>query len=118
MRLTKLLVQTPFEDAGAIADGPGLSTRQLIFDYFAGEIFHKADVRAQQFLLHTAYLPEMTAGIARELSGDSATDELLASLTRNNYFVTLRETSFGTLRKANKKPWRVGWSSRIPRKSG
>ena len=78
--------------SGAIADGPGLPTRQLIFDYFAGEIFHKADVRAQQFLLHTAYLPEMTAGIARELSGDSATDELLASLTRNNYFVSLRET--------------------------
>ena len=78
--------------SGAIADGPGLPTRQLVFDYFAGEIFHKADVRAQQFLLHTAYLPEMTAGIARELSGDPATEELLASLTRNNYFVTLRET--------------------------
>ena len=78
--------------SGAIAEAPGLPTRQLIFDYFAGEIFHKADVRAQQFLLHTAYLPEMTTRIARELSGDPGTDELLASLTRNNYFVSLRET--------------------------
>ena len=78
--------------SGAIADAPGLPTRQLVFDYFAGEIFHKAEVRAQQLLLHTAYLPEMTARIARELSGDPGTDELLASLTRNNYFVTLRET--------------------------
>ena len=43
--------------AGAIAEPPGLPTRQLVFDYLAGEIFHKADVRAQQFLLHTAYLP-------------------------------------------------------------
>ena len=32
--------------SGAIAEAPGLPTRQLIFDYFAGEIFHKADVRA------------------------------------------------------------------------
>jgi LuxR family maltose regulon positive regulatory protein len=78
--------------SGAIAEAPGLPTRKLIFDYFAGEIFHKADVRAQQFLLHTAYLPEMTTRIARELSGDPGTDELLASLTRNNYFVSLRET--------------------------
>ena len=49
-------------------------------------------MRAQQFLLHTAYLPEMTTRIALELCGDPGTDELLASLTRNNYFVTLRET--------------------------
>jgi len=78
--------------SGAIADAPGLPTRQLVFDYFAGEIFNKADVRAQQLLLHTAYLPEMTTRMARELSGDPGTDELLASLTRNNYFVTVRET--------------------------
>ena len=36
--------------AGAIAEAPGLPTRQLVFDYIAGEIFHKADVRAQQIL--------------------------------------------------------------------
>ena len=78
--------------AGAIAEPPGLPTRQLVFDYFAGEIFHKADVRAQQFLLHTAYLPEMTARMALEISGDPGTGELLASLTRNNYFVSMRET--------------------------
>jgi len=78
--------------SGAIAEPPGLSTPQLVFDYFAGEIFDKADVRVQQFLLHTAYLPEMTTRIARELSGDPGTDELLASLTRNNYFVSVRDT--------------------------
>ena len=79
--------------SGAIAEPPGLPTRQLVFDYFAGEIFHKADVRAQQFLLHTAYLPEMTTRIARELSGDPGTGELLASLTRNNYFVSCAKHS-------------------------
>jgi ATP/maltotriose-dependent transcriptional regulator MalT len=78
--------------AGAITEAPQLATPQLVFDYFAGEIFHKADVRAQQLLLHTAYLPEMTAEIALELSGDPGTEELLASLSRNNYFVTVRDT--------------------------
>lgn len=78
--------------SGSITDNPGLRTQQLIFDYFAGEIFHKADVRGQQFLLHTAYLPEMTLRIARELSGDPGSDEILATLTRNNYFVSMRET--------------------------
>src|SRR5688572_20628714 len=78
--------------AGTITEPAGLLERRLVFDYFAGEIFHKADVRAQQFLLHTAYLPEMTTRIALELSGDPGTGELLASLTRNNYFVSVRET--------------------------
>jgi LuxR family transcriptional regulator, maltose regulon positive regulatory protein len=78
--------------AGAMTAPPQLATPQLVFDYFAGEIFHKADVRAQQFLLHTAYLPEMTSAIALELSGDAGTPELLASLSRNNYFVSVRDT--------------------------
>jgi len=78
--------------SGSIAEPPGLSTRQLVFDYFAGEIFQKSDARTQQFLLHTAYLPEMTTQIARELSGDAGTGELLADLNRNNYFVSVRDT--------------------------
>lgn len=77
---------------GAIAEPPGLSTRQLVFDYLAGEIFQKSDARTQQFLLHTAYLPEMTTRIARELSGDADTGALLADLNRNNYFVSVRDT--------------------------
>jgi ATP/maltotriose-dependent transcriptional regulator MalT/DNA-binding SARP family transcriptional activator len=78
--------------SGAIAEPPGHASRQLVFDYLAGEIFQKSDARTQQFLLHTAYLPEMTAAMARELSGDAGTQELLAGLNRNNYFVSLRDT--------------------------
>jgi len=78
--------------SGSIAEPPGLTSRQLVFDYLAGEIFQKSDERTQQFLLHTAYLPEMTTRIARELSGDENTGALLADLNRNNYFVTVRET--------------------------
>jgi ATP/maltotriose-dependent transcriptional regulator MalT len=79
--------------SGAMTEPPGLSTRQLVFDYLAGEIFQKSNARTQQFLLHTAYLPEMTTAIARELTGDEGTGELLAGLARNHYFVTLRDTA-------------------------
>jgi LuxR family transcriptional regulator, maltose regulon positive regulatory protein len=79
-------------EQGKVSDPPGSSSRQLVFDYLAGEIFQKSDSRTQQFLLHTAYLPEMTAAIARGLSADEATEELLAGLHRNNYFVSLRDT--------------------------
>jgi LuxR family maltose regulon positive regulatory protein len=78
--------------SGAMAEPPGLSTRQLVFDYLAGEIFQKSDARTQQFLLHTAYLPEMTTSMTRELSGDADSGELLADLNRNNYFVSVRDT--------------------------
>jgi ATP/maltotriose-dependent transcriptional regulator MalT len=79
--------------SGAMAEPPGLSTRQLVFDYLAGEIFQKSNARTQQFLLHTAYLPEMTTAIARELTGDEGSGELLAGLSRNHYFVTVRDTA-------------------------
>jgi len=79
-------------EQGKISDPPGSSSRQLVFDYLAGEIFQKSDARTQQFLLHTAYLPEMTTAMARELSGDEGTGELLAGLNRNNYFVSVRDT--------------------------
>jgi ATP/maltotriose-dependent transcriptional regulator MalT/DNA-binding SARP family transcriptional activator len=79
-------------EQGKVSDPPGSSSRQLVFDYLAGEIFQKSDARTQQFLLHTAYLPEMTTAIARALGGDEGTAELLAGLNRNNYFVSVRDT--------------------------
>ncbi len=77
---------------GPIADAPDLATRQLVFDYLAGEILQKSDARTQEFLLHTAHLAQMTTTLAQELSGDAGAGDTLARLHRDNYFVTLRET--------------------------
>jgi len=77
---------------GPIAQAPDLSTRQLVFDYLAGEIFQKSNERIQKFLVQTAYVPKMTARIAIELSGDADAAQLIAELHRFNYFVSLRET--------------------------
>jgi len=66
---------------------------QLVFDYLAGEIFQKADERTRALLLSTAYLPRMTADMARALSGQQDAGPRLADMHRNNYFVMLMQAS-------------------------
>jgi ATP/maltotriose-dependent transcriptional regulator MalT len=77
--------------SGTIADTPDLSTSQLVFDYLAGEIFQKTDIGTQELLLNTAYVAQMSAGMAQELSGNERAGRILAELHRNNYFVALRQ---------------------------
>ena len=76
---------------GTIADAPDLATSQLVFDYLAGEIFQKTDAGTQEFFLRTAYLAQMTAGMAQAITGDERAGRILADLHRNNYFVALRQ---------------------------
>lgn len=73
---------------GKTAEPPASSVPQVIFDYLAGEIFEKFETDTQRFLLCTAYLPQMTANAARELSQYPEAEALLLNLTRNDYFVT------------------------------
>ena len=68
-----------------------LSTPQLVFDYLAGEIFQKADPRVQDLLLATAYLPQMTAAMAAELTGHGDAGAILAHLHQHNYFMSLKQ---------------------------
>ncbi len=71
-------------DARADFDAP-----QLVFDYLAGEIFQKADEHTRVLLLSIAYLPRMTADMARALAGQEDAGARLADMHRNNYFVML-----------------------------
>jgi ATP/maltotriose-dependent transcriptional regulator MalT/DNA-binding SARP family transcriptional activator len=68
-------------------------TPQLVFDYLAGEIFQKADAHTRALLLSIAYLPRMTANMARALSGLEDAGARLAEMHRNNYFVMLIQAS-------------------------
>ena len=87
--LILMLEQTPASDSPAApAD---LSTPQLVFDYLAGEIFQKTDMRTQELLLTTAFLPQMTVDMARSVSGQENAGERLAHLYRNNYFMTVKQ---------------------------
>ena len=77
--------------AGTMAGGLDFSTHKLVFDYLAGEIFQKTDARTRELLLRTAYLPQMSATVAQQASGDEDAGAVLAELHRNNYFVALRQ---------------------------
>lgn len=58
-----------------------------IFDYFAGELFDKAEENIREFLLKTAFSPAMTADLARALTGLADTGHILSLLRRNHIFI-------------------------------
>lgn len=63
---------------------------QDIFDYFAIEVFSKADNETQELLLKTAILPAMTVQMAEDLTGIKSVRQILSWLERNHYFVEKR----------------------------
>ncbi len=58
-----------------------------IFEYFASEIFLKADPEVQDFLLKTSFLPTMTAQMAETLTGIETAAQILTGLDKTNYFI-------------------------------
>ncbi|HEY6011429.1 MAG TPA: BTAD domain-containing putative transcriptional regulator [Nitrospirota bacterium] len=61
-----------------------------LFDYFANEIFEKADKDIRDFLLRTAFLPKMDPTMAEQVTGDPDAGRKLAYLSRNHYFTERR----------------------------
>jgi ATP/maltotriose-dependent transcriptional regulator MalT/DNA-binding SARP family transcriptional activator len=80
-----LTEQSRTEEKGSHFSGEDSAT--AIFDYFAGEIFGKTDSEVQTFLLKSAFLPTMTAGMANEVTGLHSAGRILADLTRRHYFI-------------------------------
>jgi len=62
------------------------SQQELVFDYFASEVFQHLDVKLQSFLLKTALLPKFTASMANQLTGQHNAAQLLSKLTNEHYF--------------------------------
>ena len=62
------------------------STPQVLFDYFAGEIFGRMAPQAQDLLLRAAFLPSMAAPRVVQLAGAAHADRVLGELARSNYF--------------------------------
>lgn len=73
------------------AAGPDLAAgdrrgTEAIFDYFAAEIFKRAEPDTQRLLLRTAHLSRFTVAMAERLSGLPETGRILADLHREHYF--------------------------------
>jgi len=79
---------------GRASAAPPKPSSKVLFDYFAGEIFKKADPSVQTVLLHTAFLPRVTEAMAVALTGQPAAGEVVAALHEQNYF-TNKQASDG-----------------------
>lgn len=74
-----------------VVDGTRHTSRQAVFDYFAGEVFDRSDATVRQLWLRTAVLPRFTIEQARTLSGVRDAGSLLDTLHRRHLFVERRE---------------------------
>ncbi|MHB8111350.1 MAG: BTAD domain-containing putative transcriptional regulator [Syntrophorhabdaceae bacterium] len=57
-----------------------------VFDYFAGEVFEKAEKEVQDFLLKTSLLPTLSVPLAEKFTGAVNAENILSMLNRRNYF--------------------------------
>jgi LuxR family maltose regulon positive regulatory protein len=86
-----LLLEGSRRDEGAT---PGaVAGRDALFDYFAAQIFAKLPRMTQEFLVATAYLPQVPVSIARELTGNENTGTILEDLYRRHLFTHRRAGS-------------------------
>ncbi len=74
----------------AVAEMPSTFTPQIIFDYLAGEIFKDFDPATQYFLLRTACLPQLTASLAKDLTGDDSAAATLSRMATHDYFIAVK----------------------------
>ena len=80
---------------GAHAGAAGSETlhgdgAQVLFDYFAAEVFARRPERTRLFLLQTALLPSFTVDMAERLTGHAGTRALLTDLVRQHHFTETR----------------------------
>jgi len=68
----------------------GLDDLDRVFRYFAAQILDHLEPDTQAFLLETAYLPTLSAGMARELTGNPDAERILDELYRRHLFVHRR----------------------------
>lgn len=78
---------------GSGADSAGES-REVLFEYFAGQIFRSLDADTRDALMGLALLPRATAADAARLTGSPGAGALLERLYRSRLFVDRRGEHF------------------------
>jgi len=92
--LVLMLEQT--EDAAPVSAAT-YKTPDVLFEYFAAEVFDKTDPDTRAMLLQSVFLPSMTARAVATLTGERRAGRILNHLNRNNFFTSrydLPETAY------------------------
>ncbi len=66
---------------------------EIIFDYFASEIFQKIGKETQNILAQTALFPSLTPAMVKKLTGIHNGDRILSNLNKNNFFIERRKSN-------------------------
>ncbi|MCK9420810.1 MAG: hypothetical protein M0R70_15750 [Nitrospirae bacterium] len=66
--------------------------QERIFQYFVAEVFDHLEKKTRDFLLKTAYLPILSASIARTITGINNAEQILSDLNHRNFFTTKHTT--------------------------
>jgi LuxR family maltose regulon positive regulatory protein len=69
------------------------SAREVLFEYFAGELFDRLDARTRSLLLRTAPLPQFTAAMAVALGEEPEAAAVLERLQQGAHFLLCRPGS-------------------------
>jgi hypothetical protein len=78
----------------AAGDGAaGAEGRVATFDYFAGEVFERAEPATRRVLLEAALLDAPTGELVAEVTGDRAAGRLLGALARRGLFTVRHESA-------------------------
>ncbi len=75
---------------GPAPGDPERRAPEEVFDYFANELFDRAEPQIRDFLLKTAFLPKITIGAASKLTGFREAERVLTQLYHDNYFTEKR----------------------------
>ena len=84
------LLLTNLSRGGTVASFEGSASKDVIFDYFAGELFDRADAATQDLLLRTALFPQFDVGMAEAISGNRRAGITLEYLYRQHFFTERR----------------------------
>jgi len=74
-------------------DTPAQAVTEILFGYFAEEVFRETDQATRTFLLKTALLPKMTAAMADRMTGGDGAGAVLDALVRRHYFTIRSEAA-------------------------
>lgn len=80
-----------------IVEIPDSFTPKVIFDYLAGEIFKNYDEKNRNFLIRTAYLPQITVPMAADLIENEEVASILSYLHEHNYLISASVSGSGEI---------------------
>jgi len=85
-----LMLLTNFDRSRTSPLNIELDEKEVLFDYFAGQVLDSMPRAQREMLIKTAVLPQVTPHQAASLSGDPNADVVLDDLYRRQYFVDRR----------------------------